>query len=419
MIMHTPYASRAVGLLAALVLGGMVLLAGCGGREVPSAPLSSGEASGSAESSAPESTVPDASGEDASDASSASSSAQTDDTRPTGGASSKPGGSTAGGGASTASTRPNNSSSGAASSSTPVTTTTTSRATTAPDGATMAFRQPGDANTLGVWWWNVSQVKTAKADTYLDFCQKNRVSEIYLCIDGMSEAANAKATFADVRAFVKKAAAKGIRVAALTGDYRWINPGNTGFQTYVDKFGAYQKAASKEERFYAMHLDVEPHQHPDFKTGEEGRAKVMQLFADFTLKKAAPAAKAAGTLLEWDIPFWMTDVVKDGEGKDVVLAELMAKTCDTIAIMSYRDTAAKILDVAKEEIAFAKQYGHKVILGVETKSSEGDQVSFMEEGKAVMVEEMAKVHASLKESIPDGNFGLAVHQASVWYSLKD
>lgn len=97
----------------------------------------------------------------------------------------------------------------------------------------------------------------------------------------------------------------------------------------------------------------------------------------------------------------------------------MAKTCDTIAIMSYRDTAAKILDVAKEEIAFAKQYGHKVILGVETKSSEGDQVSFMEEGKAVMVEEMAKVHASLKESIPDGNFGLAVHQASVWYSLKD
>ena len=140
MIMHTPYASRAVGLLAALVLGGMVLLAGCGGREEPSAPLSSGEASGSAESSAPESTVPDASGEDASDASSASSSAQTDDTRPTGGASSKPGGSTAGGGASTASTRPNNSSSGAASSSAPVTTTTTSRTTTAPDGATMAFR---------------------------------------------------------------------------------------------------------------------------------------------------------------------------------------------------------------------------------------------------------------------------------------
>ena len=207
--------------------------------------------------------------------------------------------------------------------------------------------------------------------------------------------------------------------------YMVLSPEHALLEKWMDRLEnagevqAYQAAAAEDEKFYSMHLDVEPHQHPDFKTGEEGRAKVMQLFADFTLKKAAPAAKAAGTLLEWDIPFWMTDVVKDGEGKDVVLAELMAKTCDTIAIMSYRDTAAKILDVAKEEIAFAKQYGHKVILGVETKSSEGDQVSFMEEGKAVMVEEMAKVHASLKESIPDGNFGLAVHQASVWYSLKD
>ena len=262
-------------------------------------------------------------------------------------------------------------------------------------------------------------MKTAKADTYLDFCQKNRVSEIYLCIDGMSEAANAKDTFADVRAFVKKAAAKGIRVAALTGDYQWINPGNTGFQTYVDKFGAYQKAASKEERFYAMHLDVEPHQHPDFKTGADGRAKVMQLFADFTLQKAVPAAKAAGTLLEWDIPFWMTDVVKDGSGASIVLAELMARECDTIAVMSYRDTAAAMWDVSKEEIAYAKKYGHKVILGAETYSKEGDAVSYMEEGKTVMVSELTKLNAKLLSNLPNRNFGLAVHQIDRWYSLKN
>ena len=246
-----------------------------------------------------------------------------------------------------------------------MTTTTTSRATTAPDGATMAFRQPGDANTLGVWWWNVSQVKTAKADTYLDFCQKNR------------------------------------------------------FQTYVDKFGAYQKAASKEERFYAMHLDVEPHQHPDFKTGADGRAKVMQLFADFTLQKAVPAAKAAGTLLEWDIPFWMTDVVKDGSGASIVLAELMARECDTIAVMSYRDTAAAMWDVSKEEIAYAKKYGHKVILGAETYSKEGDAVSYMEEGKTVMVSELTKLNAKLLSNLPNRNFGLAVHQIDRWYSLKN
>ena len=293
--------------------------------------------------------------------------------------------------------------------------TTTTAAT--EKNTTIRFRTQEDTDTLGVWWWQVNTIQDS--DGLLGFLQENAVSEIYLCIDGMTDSDGARASFADVRAFVKKAGGMGMRVAALTGDYSWIEPDSTGFERYVDKFNAYQQAAAEDEKFYSMHLDVEPHQHPDFKTGDEGRAKVMQMFADFALQKAAPAAAAAGTILEWDIPFWMTDTVLDGDGQEIELARLMAKTCDTIAIMSYRDTAAQILDVAKEEIDYAQEYGCKIILGVETKSSEGDAVSFMEEGKAVMVEEMEKVHESLLASFPDGNFGMAVHQASVWYTLQD
>ena len=140
---------------------------------------------------------------------------------------------------------------------------------------TVDFRKQGDTDTLGVWWWQVATVKSA--DAQLKFLQENAVSEIYLCIDGMSEASNAKATFADVRAFVKKAGQIGMRVAALTGDYAWINPDSTGFEAYVEKFKAYQAAAAEDEKFYSMHLDVEPHQHPDFKTGEEGRASSLPI----------------------------------------------------------------------------------------------------------------------------------------------
>jgi hypothetical protein len=289
--------------------------------------------------------------------------------------------------------------------------------TTETKKTTIDFRKQEDPDTLGVWWWQISTIKNS--DNLMTFLKENTVSEIYLCIDGMSEAQNGRATFEDVRAFVKKAGTMGIRVAALTGDYRWVNPDDTGFERYVKKFKEYQSEAADDEKFYSMHLDVEPHQHPEFKTGAEGRAKVMQLFADFVVNKAVPAAKEAGTLLEWDIPFWMTDIVKDSDGSEIVLAEMMAKYCDTIAIMSYRDTATKILDVSKEEIEYAKKYGCKIILGAETKSSEGDAVSFMEEGKAIMVAELEKVHKSLKESLTDISFGLAVHQASVWFSLKD
>ncbi len=68
------------------------------------------------------------------------------------------------------------------------------------------------------------------------FCQNNVVSEIYLCVDGMADNDSAKASFADVRAFVKKAGSMGMRVAALTGDYGWIEPDSTGFERYVEKF---------------------------------------------------------------------------------------------------------------------------------------------------------------------------------------
>ena len=140
---------------------------------------------------------------------------------------------------------------------------------------------------------------------------------------------------------------------------------------------------------------------------------------DFVLEKAVPAAEEAGMLLEWDIPFWLEDTVEDGSGRTIVLAELMAKSCDTIAIMSYRDTAEAMYNVSKEEIAFAQEYGCKIILGAETKSSEGDPVSYMEEGKAVMASELGKLNAMLLQAFPDRNFGIAVHQVRTWYSLQD
>lgn len=52
------------------------------------------------------------------------------------------------------------------------------------------------------------------------------------------------------------------------------------------------------------------------------------------------------------------------------------------------------------EIAYAKKYGHKVVLGAETYSKEGDAVSYMEEGKTVMVSELTKLNAKLLSSLP-------------------
>ena len=285
----------------------------------------------------------------------------------------------------------------------------------AASGTVMNFRKSGDKNTLGVWWWRINTITGSAGQMYLDFCVQNHVSEIYLCVDGMRESSGT--TFATVRSFVKKAHGLGIRVAALTGDYEWIEPTNTGFQSFVSKYTAYQNAAASDEKFYAMHLDVEPHQHPDFGTE---RAKVLQWYADFTVNKATAAAKTAGALLEFDIPFWFNDTVTDaGTGNRIGLNDLMAKYCDTIVIMSYRDTAQSMHDVSKEEIASAKKYGCKIVLGAETYSTEGDAVSYMEEGKKYMVSELTKLNIMLLQDYPSRNFGLAIHYNETWYQLKN
>ena len=281
-------------------------------------------------------------------------------------------------------------------------------------GPLMNVRNTGDAHTLGVWWWSLADINSTAGDMYLDFLAKNKVSEIYLCVDQMGNSVSVSS----VKAFVKKAKQNGMRVAALAGDVSWINAGNSGFESFLTKFKNYQASASSDEKFYAMHLDVEPHQRSDF---AENRKIILQLLADLLTKKARPAATASGTLLEWDIPFWYknTDIVEDETKAEIRIDELFAKKCDTVAVMSYRDTANAMYNESKDEIAFAKKYGTKIILGAETKSSEGNSVSYMEEGKVYMNSEMLKLKNLLDSGVPSKKYGMAIHQHKTWYGLKN
>ena len=291
------------------------------------------------------------------------------------------------------------------SSAAPTTPTTAPTVPVIEDGKHITFRDTSaSGGSIGVWWWKNTDAKnTATRDRYLKFLQENQVSEIYLSAGNMSNAQTAE--------FIRAAAARGMRVALLSGDASWIQSGNTDV---VRKYLAYQSQAPADARYYALHLDVEPHQLGEFSSNRQG---VMQQYADYVGKVAAQL-HAAGEAIEWDIPFWLeSDTVTVG-GQRTSLLEYIAEVSDTITVMSYRDSSDQILGISREEIAAARKKGCKVILGVETSSKEGDFVSFMEEGKAVMYRELGKVYRSLKgENLPA--YGVAIHHMSVWYNLKD
>ena len=262
----------------------------------------------------------------------------------------------------------------------------------------------------GVWWWRGNNAATdpAEAARRLDFLSAHGVDEIYFCVD-------LRKVQQGTRDFIRKAHARGMRVALLAGDVSWIHPGSRGFDVTLDAYLAYQRSAKPDEKFYAMHLDVEPHQ--DAKLPD---ARKWQLYADFVLRAAADI-RAAGEKVEWDIPFWLDGIrVTYGYLENAPLLEVVMSAADGVALMSYRDTAEATLDVSKTEISLAKKRNVRVILGAETgETGEGSVVTYFEEGAAKMDAELAKVSAALDaEKVPAGA-GIAIHHLGGWEKLVE
>lgn len=261
----------------------------------------------------------------------------------------------------------------------------------------------------GVWWWDAaSAANSVRAAERLQFLASHGVDEVYYCTDLTKYGK-------ETRAFVKAAGRKGMRVALLSGDVSWIYPGNRGFAETLDAYLSYQKRAAPNERFYALHLDVEPHQ--DRKLSDERK---WQLYADFVLRAAADV-HAAGEKIEWDIPFWLDGIrVAFGERKDVSLLEVVMGASDCVALMSYRDTADAILDISKQELSIAARGGVRVVLGAETGATgEGDFVTFFEEGAKAMEAELAKVVSALESANVPAGAGIAVHYLGSWEKLVE
>ncbi len=265
----------------------------------------------------------------------------------------------------------------------------------------------GQAVSKGVWWWRGQDADDpAAAARRFDFLAARGVNEIYFCVDlkGHGEA---------VRRFVKAAGKAGIRVALLSGDVSWIHPGNRGFAETLEAYLDYQRSAAPDERFYALHFDVEPHQ--DAKLDEPRK---WQLYADFVLRAAADI-HAAGEKVEWDIPFWLDDIkVACGYNDKTPLLEVVMDNSDGVTLMSYRDTAESILEISKTELDMAAKRKLRIVLGAETgKTDEAEYVSFFEEGAAAVDAELAKVTKSLEAARIPGGAGVAIHHLGSWEKL--
>ncbi len=245
--------------------------------------------------------------------------------------------------------------------------------------------------TKAVWWWN----DELSRETYLPFLEKNDVNEIYLCDSDFNENTNL---------FIKDANSKGIKVFYLAGEYKWIeNPEN--LYKNIEKYKEFQ--SKYKNNFSGIHLDIEPHQHPEFSAKRKDLLLGLITLAD-NLKSTYK-----NITFDFDIPFWFDDEISfKNETKQAY--KFMIDIADRIFVMSYRDTAQKIYSVAEDEINYATQTHKTLILSIETKENEDDFVTFFEEGKEKLNQEIK----TLKEMLPT-NFGISIHHVKSWYDLID
>ena len=222
---------------------------------------------------------------------------------------------------------------------------------------------------LGVWWWNDSL-----GEEYLSFAEENGVTEIYYDSD----------FDLDTEAFIKSANEKGIKVYWLAGDYRWFEDRRSNLISQIEAYQAFQSQA--QSKFSGIHLDIEPHQSPNFKTNrEETILKYLELVEFIT-------STYPNITFDFDIPFWLEDEL-------------------TFRGETNRDTAEEILAVATEELEYAKERNKPIFLCVET-GEEDKNITFFEEGKEFLSGELEKIKNSQA-------VGISIHDIVRWKNLKD
>lgn len=246
------------------------------------------------------------------------------------------------------------------------------------------------AKTMGVWLWD-----ERAGDEYLQFAYEKQIDEIYYCAESFSQINST---------FIEKAHSKNMKVYLLCGDYRWIEE-PSGLVETISQYNEFNNQYPTT-RFEGIHLDVEPHQFADF---EGNKDYYMQKYVEFVYDITATYTDIK---FDFDIPSWFNTIVTMGE-EEKNAYKFVFDYADRVFVMSYRDSAEQIYQVAKDELEYAKSINKPIFLSVET-GREEDIVTFETEGKAYMYKELKKL-----KSLVNQEYGLSIHHLKSWYKLKD
>jgi len=265
-----------------------------------------------------------------------------------------------------------------------------------------------DAPSFGVWRWSNQDIETQRL---IEFAAGHGVNEIYWSA-GFTTPRWCEETATELLTAAHK---NGIAVYYLTGDWSWIHR-DDGFIARMEAFRAWQASTCEATRFAGIHLDVEPHQDPDWRDGDAvTRNRLLQSYIDFKVQ----ATDRFGSM-DWSIPFWWstqdyTRIMYRGE--TIYLYRAAILEANRVFVMSYRNTAQATYDIAEHHVRFAQEVGRPIFLsalaqcGAEDPAH--DHVYYSHLGYEYMMRELK----ALRELVDDPSVGIAIHEIVGWYQM--
>ena len=252
--------------------------------------------------------------------------------------------------------------------------------------------------TRAMWVWERADPAALVADA-----QARGVTDLYVSV---TASVQTDGDLPRLQELARLAAPAGIRLLALGGDPAWTTNPAAAIE--------WQRAALGTGLFAASHVDVEPYLLAGW-SNTRTRATLVKAYVDLL----AQLQSARVAPLEVDIPFWYNTIASPKRGR--TLADDVLAGVDAVTVMSYRDTAAGILDVGRDVLDRADALaatGRRVPvhLAAETNPQpDCDYCTFAQEGRAALASALAAVDAASggRPTYP----GLAVHDHLGWLAL--
>ncbi len=207
--------------------------------------------------------------------------------------------------------------------------------------------------------------------------------------------------------FVADANESGIEVWALGGEPFWARE--------QAPFEDWAREATESELFVGLAPDVEPWALP----GWESEQRQESLIDSYLIGLGAVASETH-LPVNAAVPFWFDEIDHvDGDVSWTLIESVMDRV-DMVSVLAYRDTASGedgIVALVEDELAYAARAGIEVVVAVETAPITPEKVTFAEEGRAFLYEELSHVSEELRDD--PSLAGLAVHDHENYSRLAE